>query len=354
MLTILRVTSFLTLIAATSLVAAAASGDEVYAHPGVLFSTGSGSLNLYCTGSGAPAVVFDSGWGDWSPAWAVVQPRVATFTRACSYDRAGYGFSPAGPMPRTSVRAAGELHAALRAAGVAPPYVLVAAAFGSYSLRAFADRYTRDVAGIVLSDADDGDVEPAKWQARDRGTIPRLAGRMRACRDAIANRSALPEFCPRLFYRGLPERTFSGTLNAELLRQIRTQTAPYDAAISEMEAMPDDWSYLQQHVTSLGSRPVRVLTTWHFGRPPDQPAGVHRWHVAFEHDSARAQASWLRLSTNSRQIFDYEEGQNYIQLDHPWIVVDAIRDVVTSVELSAPSRANCRWEAAKCRARRFR
>ncbi|MGC2405668.1 MAG: alpha/beta hydrolase [Candidatus Cybelea sp.] len=281
-------------------------------------------------GSGAPTVVFDQGWGDWSPAWAVVQPQVAAFTRACAYDRAGYGFSDPGRMPRTSVRAADELHSALHDAGILPPYILVAAHFGSYSLRAFADRYMPEVAGIVLSDADDGDVEPAKWQSRDRNGIPRLVGRMRLCRDAIASGSPVPASCPKNFFRGLPERTFSDELNAALLHQVRTQTALYDAAISEMKEMPDDWRYLQQHVTSFGSRPVRVLTTWHFGRPPAKPADVHRWHIAFERDSARAQASWLALSTNARQLFDYDEGEQYIQLDHPQIILKAIRDVFRS------------------------
>lgn len=309
----------------------AASGDGIYARPGVRYSTGSDSLNFYCMGSGAPAVVFDQGWGDWSPAWAVVQPQVATFTRACSYDRAGYGFSEPGQMPRTSVRVADELHAALHNAGISPPYILVAAAFGSYSMRVFADRYMPEVAGIVLSDADDGDVEPAKWQARDRNDIPRLVAEMRRCRDAIASRSPVPARCPRNFFRGLPEQTFSRELNATLLNEIQTRTAPYDAAISEMEEMPDDWSYLQQHGRSFGSRPVRVLTTWHFGRPPSKPADVHRERLAFERDSARAQASWLRLSTNARQVFDYSEYRYYIQLDHPQIILKAIRDVFQTV-----------------------
>jgi len=309
----------------------AAPGDTVYARPGRLVGVAGTQLNLYCMGNGSPAVVFDSGWGDWSPAWAVLQPQVARLTRACSYDRAGYGFSSAGPMPRTSVRIADELHAALHGAGISPPFILVAAAFGSYGLRAFADRYMSEVSGIVLSDADDGDVEPAKWQARDRDSISRLVARMRRCRDIVANRSAVPPACPRSFFRGLPEQTFSAELNAALLHEIRTQTAPYDTAISEMEAMPDDWSYLQRHVTPFGSRPIRVLTTWHFGRPPATPADVHRERMAFEHDSARAQASWLALSTNSRQIFDYDENKLYIQLDHPQVVLNAIRDVLHAV-----------------------
>lgn len=316
----------------------AAPGDVVYSHAGERISSGSGRLNFYCMGSGTPTVVFDGGWGDWSPSWAVVQPQVARWTRACAFDRAGYGFSDAGPTPRTSVRIADELHAGLRSASLAGPYVLVAHAFGSYNMRIFADRYMREVGGIVLVDADDGDVEPAKWQARDHRSFQRIIATMRLCQNAVAKSLPLPPLpapkgrapgvCADLFYRGLPEKRFSDELNSVLLKQVRTQSSLYDAAISEMEEMPWDEAYLQQHVTSFGSRPIRVLTTWHFGRPPATPASVHRDRLAFEHDSARAQGSWLRLSTNARQIFDYDESRQYIQLDQPQVVLKAIREVL--------------------------
>ena len=42
----------------------AAAGDQLYARPGQLVSTNGARLNLYCTGTGSPAVVFDSGWED--------------------------------------------------------------------------------------------------------------------------------------------------------------------------------------------------------------------------------------------------------------------------------------------------
>src|SRR6202022_1119566 len=98
--------------------------DIVYARPGQLVDAGGFRLNLYCMGSGSPTVVFDSGWGDWAPAWSKVQPEIAKWTSACSYDRAGSGFSDPGPMPRTSVRIAEELRAALHHAGITGPYIL--------------------------------------------------------------------------------------------------------------------------------------------------------------------------------------------------------------------------------------
>src|SRR5580658_7868096 len=81
----------------------AAPGDEIYTRPGRLVEADGTRLNLYCAGTGSPAVVFDSGWEDWAPVWTIVQPEVARWTRACSYDRAGAGFSDPGPLPRTSV-----------------------------------------------------------------------------------------------------------------------------------------------------------------------------------------------------------------------------------------------------------
>ncbi len=284
-------------------------------------------------GSGSPAVIFDAGFGDWSPSWAAV-PQVARWTRACAYDRAGYAFSDPGVMPRTSVRIADELNAALHDARISPPYVLVAHAFGSYNLRVFADRYVPEVAGIVLEGADDSDVEPAKWQARDHRTFQKIIVELKRCRGALAE--GPPKSCDGLFFRGLPEGRFSSLLNAALLHFARTRASLYDAAISEMEEMPADETYLQRHVTSYGSRPIRVLTTWHFGKPPPSPASVHNWHVAFEHDSASAQGSWLRLSTNSRQLFDYDVSRQYIQLDDPHAVLQPIREVLDAVQKNPP------------------
>src|SRR5207302_6554398 len=99
-------------------VSAQSSSDVIYARPGQLVNVNGFRLNLYCMGSGSPTVVFDSGWGDWAPAWSMVQLAIAKWTRACSYDRAGTGFSDPGPMPRTSVHIAEELRTALHHAGI--------------------------------------------------------------------------------------------------------------------------------------------------------------------------------------------------------------------------------------------
>jgi pimeloyl-ACP methyl ester carboxylesterase len=315
-----------------------APGDAVYARPGQIVAAADGArLNFYCMGSGSPTVIFDSGWEDWAPAWAVVQPRVAKWTRACSYDRAGAGFSSPGPMPRTSVRIAEELHSVMHTAGIGAPYILVGNAFGGDPARTFADLYTPETAGLVLVEADPSDVEPEAMQADDHRGAGKFLDRVRECRDSIAAGKPLPllpprpgqphRTCAQQFFRGLPEAEWSPELNAALLRVAETKVVMYDAFISEMEQMPWDEAWLQQHRRSLGARPVRVLTTGNHGvgHLPALDAQDPK-HLEYEHQIALAQARWLGLSSNARQIFTPASSE-YVEFDQPEAVVGAIREV---------------------------
>jgi pimeloyl-ACP methyl ester carboxylesterase len=321
---------FIGLSAFLPCLAGAAPGDDVYSRPGRLVATEGTRLNLYCTGTGSPAVVFESGWEDWSPVWAIVQPRVAQWTRACSYDRAGTGFSDPGPMPRSSMRIADELHGALRNAGIKGPYILVGHAFGGDAVRTFAARYLADVAGMVLVEADvSGLSEP--------GAEARYIASLRECRDAIAAGTPLPVLpahpgsearnCTQQFFRGLPEQQWSPQLNAKLLEIARTKVAMYDSYMSEMEQMPADEEYLARHGRSLGARPIRVLTTGYHGIHALDPAHPKTpEQQEYEERVAQAQAKWLALSSNARQLF-VADSSEYIPFDQPDAVVDAIHEV---------------------------
>jgi pimeloyl-ACP methyl ester carboxylesterase len=262
--------------------------DILYAQPGQLVSVNGFRLNLYCMGSGSPTVVFDSRWEDWAPAWSRVQPEVAKWTRACSYDRAGAGFSDPGPMPRTSVRIAEELRTAIHHAGIGGPYILVGPAFGGDNVRTFADLYMGEVAGLVLVDADPTDVEPKSMREEEHRSHAGIFSDLRDCRNAIAEHKPLPalpgepqQTCAQQFFRGLPEGAWSPELNAKLLEIAQTKVAMYDAYFSEMEQTASDETYLQQHRRSFGSRPIRVLTSGNHGvghletKPADTPKHVN-------------------------------------------------------------------------------
>ena len=59
--------------------------------------------------------------GDSSATWALVQPQVANFTRVCSYDRPGLGWSDPSSGPRDSVHVAALVEDLLKTAHVEGP-----------------------------------------------------------------------------------------------------------------------------------------------------------------------------------------------------------------------------------------
>ena len=135
--------------------------------PGRLVDIGRYRLKINCAGSGSPTVVLDSGLGDLLSEWRPVQLRISSFTRVCSYDRAGYGESDAGPFPRTSLQISRELHTLLQNAGEHPPYILVSHSFGGYNVRIFNGKFPNEVVGIVLVDSPQEDqykLLPSTWR----------------------------------------------------------------------------------------------------------------------------------------------------------------------------------------------
>src|SRR6185312_2683799 len=109
-------------------------------------------LHVSCVGGGAPTVVLESGLGLPMTVWSKVQPRLAPHFRVCAYDRAGYGTSDPGPMPRDASHVATDLASLLEAERLPPPYVLVGHSLGGEFVRLFAAEHPDQVVGLVLVD----------------------------------------------------------------------------------------------------------------------------------------------------------------------------------------------------------
>ena len=126
-----------------------------------LVDIGGRRMNVYCTGSGSPTVVLDANESDDTSSWRFVQPLVAQHTRVCSYDRAGFGFSDPGPLPRDAAATVADLRALLDKAAIERPFVLVGYSSSTLSARLYADRHLDELAGLVLVEPDIEDQEPA-------------------------------------------------------------------------------------------------------------------------------------------------------------------------------------------------
>ncbi|MYM85201.1 alpha/beta fold hydrolase [Duganella sp. FT50W] len=125
--------------------------DFVHAH--TLLDVGDGrKMNLNCRGDGTVTVIFDAGLSDWSSIWAMVQPQTATRTRACTYDRAGMGYSDLSDRPSTPFNIVADLRNLIKKAGIHGPVVLVGHSLGGFNMKLFAATYPSEVAGVVLVD----------------------------------------------------------------------------------------------------------------------------------------------------------------------------------------------------------
>lgn len=261
--------------------------------PGRLVDVGGHRLHLLCTGTGSPLVVLESGLGGSAAGWGFVQPEVARFTRVCSYDRAGLGYSDPGPSPRTAGRIAGELRELLVRSGEQGPLVLVGASSGGFSMRLFATGHPERVSGLVLVDAS---------HENQRHEVPPIARLV----PSLASIGVLRLFGVSF---GMDPASFAPHVRANE-RATQFRASGYRAAASEITHIQRSADEVKASRRLL-PHPVVVITG---GRGADT-----EWR-----DLQRDQ---LSLSKRSCHIVAEDSG-HVIPLERPQIVVDAIRAVV--------------------------
>ena len=288
--------------------------------PGRRYDVGGYKMHLDCTGAdgGSPTVILESGLGDTYISWRKVQPEIAKFTRVCSYDRAGLGFSDSSPKPRTSHVIAQELHALLNAAGIAPPYVLVGHSMGGYDVRLYASLYRSEVAGMVLVDASHPDQDN-----RFPAELKNMEGSWQ--REAMFLEYATPFGIPRLI--GLCDQP-----PAERAAECNFHSAR--EGVAELQSFKE--SAAQTAATrSLGDMPLAVLS--HDPNKPyaDLPADVAKpTNDAWE----KMQEELAHLSTRGTQT-TVKGSSHYIQIDSPEVVIATVRDIVNQALQAQPAAA---------------
>jgi pimeloyl-ACP methyl ester carboxylesterase len=116
---------------------------------------GAGDKNVYVKidGLGDPPVVIETGLGGLSVEWSEIQSEIANHTTVITYDRAGYGESPKGQLPRTSRQISIELFDMLSNTEVPGPYIFVGHSSGGLYLQNFVKMFPREAAGLILVDS---------------------------------------------------------------------------------------------------------------------------------------------------------------------------------------------------------
>ncbi len=270
-----------------------------YPPPGEMVDIGGYRLHLNCSGEGAPTVVMDAGAPAGSLTWDLAQAGIAKFTRACSYDRAGYAWSEAGPKPRTTQQIVQELHALLRTAGVDPPYVLVGHSFGGLNAQLYASHYLEEVSGMVLVDSSHPDQASRHDDLRQLKVFSTLV--LYAAPFGLARVLPIP--------RGAEDKR-DQAVKAMDLAMSRT-TKSLRATGYELAAMEVSLQQVGAADRMLGDRPLIVLT---------QTDRVRDFWTKLQQDLSS-------LSSNSEWIA-VEDAGHFIQLDQPQVVIEAVRRVV--------------------------
>jgi len=277
--------------------------------PGRLVDVGGYRLHIYCTGSGSPTVILEAGLGGASPIWARVQPEITKATQACSYDRAGSGWSDPGPDPRDAAQIARELHALLNGAHLAGPFVVVGHSYGGLYVRVFAAQYPEAVAGMVLLEASHPD-----QYTRAPGSEAEYKGFLQMYQLVpFAARLGLLRLGP--FCR-LPA-DFPAQSAAEF-HALCSASAGWDAQRAEVEAIPATMTQVRA-AGSLGDLPLAVVS-----------AGGHRLANPLW---AEYQDELASLSTDSLQVVVGGAGHTtlWTEADDARASLQAILDVIHAV-----------------------
>lgn len=272
-------------------------------------------IHLRCGGSGSPTVVFTGGAGAEAGSWRRVQPEVARRTRACAWDRAGFGGSDGSPAPQTATETAADLYRALSAAGMAGPLVLVGHSLGAYETLAFADAHPDRVAGMVLVDPSTPDMfrrmAGGNAEATAQAMLARYAQPQAACLEALSAGKPIPPDLPIRCTRETPPA------------KPRTALSFYaSAAASSAAAAKPGRSY--------GTMPLVVLTA---GPPPSaiDPSDTRKAGARGRAEGLRAGHLLLaRLSTRGVQRNVPASG-HMIHSEQPAAVTGAVGEVLAQL-----------------------
>lgn len=311
-----------------------------YLHPQRMVDAGGHRLNMYCTGKGSPAVVLDAGEGEDASTWRKVQPGIAKFTRVCSFDRAGMGFSEGGPLPRDASAMVRDLHTLLQNAGVPPPYVLVGHSVAGLYETLYAGRYPHEVAGMVLVDPS----FPNQTQALDAASpsMKRLGassqGVFHMCYEAALHgklRQGADKYAPCGFPAHLStlvqaQCAKEGRANCELLQARITESRRpafwLDLGSEDLASDTRDSAEDLKAQHSYGALPLIVLTAANDTgpAPPFPPAEIK----AIQRVWTAGHDRLARLSSVGVNLIVRHSG-HFIQLDRPVVVISAVNEVVS-------------------------
>jgi len=311
--------------------AEAQATDSAFAKPQLRVDIGGRKLNLYCSGSGKTTVLFDGPAGDAGWAWFRVHPEVAKHTRACTFDRPGYGYSDPSKRPNTSQNVVEDLHKGLAAAGVKPPYLLVGNSIGGANAQVFAYRHPGEVKGMVLVEPQTED-ETTRTNKASGGMIDKVYA-MVAGRNAECLREAGKGFKPggkaMADCIGDPADFYGPVLGPQVLASMKKKSY-WSTVVGEYQGFGASDDQLRALRKPFGDLPLLVLTRGVSPYAiPDKPQSAI--NKAMEDENETIHKELAALSTKGTQRVVPGAGHN-IQSEQPAVVTAAVLEMLKQID----------------------
>ena len=233
-----------------------------------LVDIGGRRLHARISGSGAPVVVIDGGLADPIEVWTPVISRLAVQTRVCAYERAGYGKSDGGPLPRTAHAVAGDLRMLLEKLSLPAPYVLLGHSLGAVHMMLLAAESPELAGAMLLLDPPPrgfitGDRFPAllKLAAQQTAELKRMAKEAKgenAAGKALFLETVASEH-EALF--GNPAQVTRVRTFGQLPLTVMASEVPNPAFGADADAFQQFWIESNRQVAALSRRGKFVLAT---------------------------------------------------------------------------------------------
>ncbi|WP_315818527.1 alpha/beta hydrolase [Paraflavitalea speifideaquila] len=239
-------------------------------------------------------VVFEAGGGGNSKDWEKVLAILPPDTRAIAYDRAGFGKSERGPLPRTMAQEVFELHALIKTLKIKGPVILVGQSLGGLLVRLYTEQYGKNIVGVLL-------VDPAH-ESGMFGSM-KYGGWVRLREKAAGKPVPKP--------------------------QLKKTISPgYD---STADYMAEEFQYIylsgMKTPNQLKDRPVIIIGAGIRNPPPGTPD--EQWKELRAERDKQVQ-DLTALSSNSKFILD-PKSSHMVQKDNPEIIVSAIQMIMDSI-----------------------
>ena len=254
--------------------------------------------------------------GGFSFDWGLVQPKVATFTRICTYDPSGTAWSDpfgarkigshnANPQTPKCAERVEEIHRLLSNAGIEGPYVLVGFSIGGVIGRLYAHSHPEEVAGMVIVDHAFIDAGEDSRPRASQGQVS--AAHLDSPPVLISKTPIALGIEDDQNFSKLPQRNRELHLWAMSANPLRPTVEMAAEGIAAVENATRRSPY------PLAEMPLIIVSTAN-----DSP------------NYLRLQAKLLSLSRNSEQ-FVAENSSHMVIVDEPEVIVSAIHAVVAAV-----------------------